>query len=211
MQNVLILGAHGQIARLVRQRLLTETDAHLTLYLRHAERLTGVDSQRETVIEGDVNDYATLLAAVRNQDLVYANLGGQFEPMAKNIVRAMTATGVNRLIYVTGLGLYHEVPGEFGRWLEASIGHAVMEDTRRAAQLIETSPVQATIIRAAYMTNAPQIDYELTKKGTPFKGTLISRASIADLIVKIVKTPALYADESLGIDQSGTDGDRPQY
>lgn len=39
MTKIIILGAHGQIAQLVRQRLLKETDAQLTLYLRHAQRL----------------------------------------------------------------------------------------------------------------------------------------------------------------------------
>ena len=38
LTNGLIIGAHGQIAQLVRQRLLTETDVHLTLYLRNCLR-----------------------------------------------------------------------------------------------------------------------------------------------------------------------------
>lgn len=207
--NILILGANGQIARIVRERLLKETTDHLTLYLRHPNRLGSTDPNRETVINGDVNDYPRLLEAMRDQDLVYANLGGKFEPMAKNIVKAMTATHVNRLIYVTGLGLYHEVPGEFGRWVEESIGTPVMDDTRRAAKIIEDSAINDTIIRAAYMTNDDEIDYELTEKGTPFKGTTISRKSIADLIVKTIQDPKLHQYSSLGIDKPGTDGDRP--
>lgn len=207
--KILILGANGQIARIVRQRLLKETDAQLTLYLRQPKRLGQTDSSRETVINGDVNDYPTLAQAMAGQDLVYANLGGEFEPMAKNIVQAMTAAHVNRLIYVTGLGLYHEVPGEFGRWVEESIGTPVMDDTRRAAKIIEDSSINYTIIRAAYMTNDDEIDYELTEKGTPFKGTTISRQSIADLIVKTIEDPTLHQYSSLGIDKPGTDGDRP--
>ncbi|HBF76173.1 MAG TPA: short-chain dehydrogenase, partial [Lactobacillus sp.] len=54
MTNVLILGANGRIARLVRQRLLTETNTQLTLYLRHAKRLGSIDPTREDVIEADV-------------------------------------------------------------------------------------------------------------------------------------------------------------
>lgn len=209
MTNVLILGANGQIAKLVRQRLLVETDVHLTLYLRHASRLGKIDPRRESVIEADVNDYQALYQALAGQDVVYANLGGRFEPMAANIVRAMNNADVKRLIYVTGLGLYHEVPGEFGRWVEESIGSEVMDDTRRAAKLIEDSGLDYTIIRAAYMTNDNQVDYELTTKGTPFKGTTVSRASIADLIVKTIVDPSNYQYSSLGIDQPGTDGDRP--
>ncbi|KRN04639.1 NAD(P)H-binding protein [Holzapfeliella floricola] len=200
--NVLILGAHGQIAQIVRKRLLVETDAHLTLYLRQAKRIKPINDKRETVIEADVNDY---------QALVYANLGGVFEPMVKNILQAMSKNTVNRLIHVTGLGLYHEVPEPFGSWVENSVGHEVMADTRRAAQLIEDSAVNATIIRAAYMSNADEIDYQLTQKGETYQGTTISRASIADLITKIVKNPELHSFSSLGISQPGTDGKTPIY
>lgn len=209
MTNVLILGANGRIARIVRTRLLQETDARLTLYLRRAKRIGQIDPKRETVVEADVNDYQALYQAMANQDIVYANLGGKFEPMARNIVRAMTNAEVKRLIYVTGLGLYHEVPGEFGRWVEDSVGKAVMDDTRRAAALIEASTLDYTLIRAAYMTDADEIDYELTAKGTPFRGTTVSRKSIADLIVKMIVNPSLHRYSSLGIDKPGTDGDRP--
>ncbi|WP_395320302.1 SDR family oxidoreductase [Fructilactobacillus frigidiflavus] len=211
MKNVLILGAHGQIAQLVRNRLLAETDVHLTLYLRNAKRINDLNQARETLIDGDVNDEKQLSAAMKNQDIVYANLGGEFEPMVKKIVKTMDENDVKRLIYVTGLGLYHEVPEPFGTWLEESVGHRVMEDTRRAAKLIETSDLDYTIIRAAYMDNNDEIDYELTEKGTPFKGTIISRKSIADLIVKIIKDPKLYQDSSLGIAKPGTDGPQPMF
>ncbi|WP_429971829.1 NAD(P)H-binding protein [Fructilactobacillus sp. Tb1] len=211
MKNILILGAYGQIARLVEPRLLNETDDHLSLYLRHANRLHAVDDHRESIIDGDVNDFDTLNSAMKNIDIVYANLGGRFEPMVKNIVKAMDENHVKRLIYVTGLGLYHEVPNPFGDWVESSVGSEIMNDTRRAAKIIENSDIDYTIIRAAYMNNGAKIDYELTEKDTPFKGTIISRASIADLIVKIIKNPKLHEFSSLGIDKPGTDGPVPMY
>lgn len=211
MTGIIILGAYGQVARLVRSRLLREKDAHLTLFLRRSERITDADPERETVVEGDVNDYAALVEAVKGQDVVYANLGGRFEPMAANIVRAMDADGVRRLIYVTGLGLYHEVPGEFGRWIEESCGHEVMEDTRRAAAIIEDSDVNYTIIRAAYMDDAADTDYETTRKGELFRGTTFSRASIADYIMRLLADQQLDNRSSVGIDRPGTDADRPMW
>ncbi|CUS26408.1 hypothetical protein FC70_GL001480 [Paucilactobacillus oligofermentans DSM 15707 = LMG 22743] len=211
MKNILILGANGQIAQLVIQNLLIKKDFNLTLYLRNASRIQFVEDDRLNIIEADVNDYPALSAAMVDQDLVYANLGGVFEPMAVNIVNAMQETGVKRLIFVSGLGLYREVPEPFGSWVEESVGHEIMEDTRRAAFEIESSTVNYTIIRAAYMSNEDHINYELTKKGEPFKGTIISRKSIADLIVKIVNNPELYKFSSVGISQPGTDGPVPMY
>ncbi|MFS1180763.1 SDR family oxidoreductase [Enterococcus lactis] len=211
MKKVLILGANGQIAKLVTDRLLKETNDELTLYLRNSQRIGNPDPSRVTIIEGDVNDFETLNEAMVGQDIVYANLGGEFEPMAKNIVQVMEKNKVSRLIYVTGLGLYHEVPGEFGRWVEETIGTPVMDDTRRAAAAIENSTLNYTILRAAYMNNDPEVDYELTEKGEPYKGTIISRASIADLIVRMIKDPTKHTFSSLGISKPGTDGDRPMY
>lgn len=209
MTNVLILGANGRVANLVRHQLLRETDTHLTLYLRHAKRLGTVDPKREDVIEADVNDYQSLLQAMVNQDIVYANLGGQFDPLANNIVHAMTNGQIERLIYLTGLELPPEVPGEIGHWMPASIASDVMNDTRRAIDIIETSSLNYTIIRAAHMTNEDNIDYELIEKGMPFKSTLISRKSVADFIVSLIVNPKQHSYSSLGIDQPGTNGNRP--
>ncbi|MFC6294922.1 NAD(P)H-binding protein [Lactiplantibacillus daoliensis] len=209
MKNVLILGANGQIAKLVRDRLLKETGDNLTLYLRHSNRLTVKNPSREKIIDGDVNDTKKLIEVMKNQDIVYANLGGKFGPMAKSMIQAMNTSNVNRLIYVGGLGLYHELPKKFDDWNENVIGHEVMEDTRRAAKVIEDSDVNFTILRCAYMTNEDKIDYELTEKGEEYKGTIVSRKSIADLIVKIIKEPTIHQKSSLGIDQPGTDGDKP--
>lgn len=212
MSQILVLGAAGQVAQLVIQQLLTEPEHQLTLYLRNAKRLNRLKTASNvTIIEGDVLDYQKLVDSMQGVDVVYANLGGQFEPMVENIVAAMLATKVQRLIYISGLGLYHEVPGAFGRWNEQAVGHAVMEDTRRAARIIEASTLNYAILRCAYMTNEPRIDYELTEKGTPFKGTIISRKSIAQVVDQLINCPDKGQRVSWGISQPNTDGDRPQY
>ena len=108
MTYLLILGANGRIARLVRKDLLTdEADALLTEYLRKADRLPVLDPSRETIIEGDVNDYPRLLQAMQGQTMVLADLVGLLEPLAEKTFRSMNQTGVKRLIWITGLGLYH--------------------------------------------------------------------------------------------------------
>lgn len=184
MTNILILGANGQIAQLVRQRLLTETDAYLTLYLRQAKRLGTIAPKRETVVEADVNDYQALVQALANQDIVYANLGGQLKPLAQNIVTAMTTSNVQRLIYVTGLGLYHQTPDN------------VLTDTCQAAQIIATSSLAYTIIRAANLTNTAGSANELAQPASLFA----ARNRIADLIMKVIVNPEKHRYSSLEVD-----------
>ncbi|USS84494.1 NAD(P)H-binding protein [Fructilactobacillus myrtifloralis] len=214
MQKITIIGANGQIAKLVERKLLNDHDLEMKLFARNSSRIpTEIATARNVeLVEGDANDFSSVNDAIQGANLVYVNLGGVFAPMVKNIVRAMNQNQVKRLIYVTGLGLYHEVPDPFGSWVEESVGHNVMEDTRTAAAEIESNhEIIYTIIRAAYMSNQPEVDYELTKKGEPFQGTTISRKSIADLIVKIIVDPKKYQNESLGISKPGTDGETPQF
>ncbi|MFP2961130.1 NAD(P)H-binding protein [Myxococcus sp. 1LA] len=82
MTNVLILGANGQLARNTTRTFLRDADARLTLYLRRASRLTYPDPKRVTVVEGDVLDRPALEAAMRGQDVVYANLSGAMKQLA---------------------------------------------------------------------------------------------------------------------------------
>lgn len=77
MTNILIIGAHGQIARVATRHLLARTDAVLTLYLRRAKMLDAMASNpRVRIIAGDATDPVALEAAMAGQDVVYANLSG---------------------------------------------------------------------------------------------------------------------------------------
>lgn len=77
--------------------------------------------------------------------------------------------------------------------------------------MIEDSGLDYTIIRPAWLTDQEEVDYELTKKGEVFKGTEVSRKSIADLVTKIIDTPDSFVDDSLGVNKPNTDGDKPAW
>jgi nucleoside-diphosphate-sugar epimerase len=109
MTNVLILGANGQVARVATALFLKLPDVHLTLFLRRAQRLRAPSNQVH-VIEGDVLDKKALEAAMAGQDVVYTNLAGPLEQMARSIVQAMHATGLKRLIFISSMGIYDEIP-----------------------------------------------------------------------------------------------------
>jgi len=96
MKNVIILGASGNIAKHVMDILVKKDDINLTLFLRNARRLGNNDVSNCRIIEGDVLHYDQLKEAITGQDIVYANLSGDLETMAKNIVKAMEETGVKK-------------------------------------------------------------------------------------------------------------------
>ena len=197
-KKILILGAAGQIARFAIDLFLNTSDAQLTLYLRRAGRLKHLASERVRIVEGDVLDKQSLQAAVAGHDVVYANLDGQLEQQAKNIVTAMTEAGVKRLIFVSSMGIYDEIPGERHG--------SVLEPYCRSAALVEASGLNYTIIRPAWLNNKDEIDYETTQKGEPFKnpGAVVSRKSVADLIVRTALSADLNVRASLGVNKPMT-------
>ena len=191
MNNVLILGANGGIARYSIDLFLEQTDAQLTLFLRNARRLKQLEQNRARVVEGDVLDTARLKQAMAGQDVVYANLAGDLERMAKSVVTAMDETGVRRLIWISSMGIYDEVPGERPG--------SILDPYRKSAKIIEESDLDYTILRPAWFTSADEIDYETTQKGEPFKGSVVSRKSVAALVVKLAQSPDLEVGHSLGV------------
>ncbi|MFD0897503.1 NAD(P)H-binding protein [Loigolactobacillus binensis] len=210
MRHVLILGANGAIARLVRNNLKAQADMQLTLFLRNAQRITDVDPAKEKIVEGDVLDQAALDAAMAAQDIVYANLGGKADQAAANIIASMQKNKVRRLIFITSIGIYDEVPGKFGEWNNRMIGQS-LAPYRKAAALIEQSDLDYTILRPAWLTNYDEVAYEKTQKGEPFKGTEISRQSVAAYVTAVINEPTLDVRASVGLDKPGTDGDKPSF
>lgn len=211
MTKITILGAKGRIATIARQRFLAETEAHLTLFARGTNQLKNVDSSRETVVEGDATDSAAVSKAVRGADIVYANLAGDnMDEEARAVVSAMKAEGVSRLVWISSIGIYDEVPGAFGAWNNEVLKN-YLPPYKRAAKIIEESGLDYTIVRPAWLTDKDEVEYETTKKPEPFKGTEVSRASIADYVLGIVKNPAKDLRESVGVDKPGTEGDKPAW
>lgn len=210
MTKVLLLGAGGQIARHVIDMLANDGDTEMTLFLRNASRIASAPANAR-IVEGDVLDQTQLNAAVMKQDIVYANLTGEdLDHQARNVLASMQATGVSRLVFVLSLGIYDEVPGAFGEWNCRTIGED-LKPFRRAADLIEASGLDYTIIRPAWLTDEDEIDYETTPKGELFRGTVVSRKSAADLIVKIIQSPDSYNHASLGINKPATNADKPYF
>ncbi|AJG22431.1 SDR family oxidoreductase [Cupriavidus basilensis] len=211
MNNILVLGASGQIAQWVIQALANRSDTALTLLLRNPKRLSGNEPSNSKIVIGDVLDRKLLTQAMAGQDIAYANLTGEnLDVQAGSVIAAMRASGVKRLVFVLSLGIYDEVPGKFGQWNDATIGED-LKPFRRAANVIEASGLDYTIIRPAWLTDEDEVDYELTGRHDPFKGTVVSRRSVADLIVKVIESPQLHAGASLGVNKPNTDSDKPYF
>lgn len=165
---------------------------------RNISRL-GELSNRETAVEDSVDDIAELQAAIEDQDVVFAALSGDLAKYAHNIVKAMAATKVTRLIFISSMGIYNEIPASVGEAGNLAT-NPMLKTYRQAADVIETSDFNYTVIRPGWFDNGSD-DYQITHKGEPFGGHDVSRRSIADLVVKLAHDNQLGSRDSLGINR----------
>ncbi|WP_119326194.1 NAD(P)H-binding protein [Companilactobacillus musae] len=212
MSTVMIIGANGGTARILTERLLNETDNNLILYLRKAERLSQYqNNDRVTVIDGDVLKTQDLAKAMKPADIIYSNVGGtDLGAQTKSILEAMAEADKKRLIFISALGAHHEVSGKFGEWNEQAIS-AFLPSFRESAKLLEDSDIYYTEVRPAWLTNNDEVDYEETTLDQSFKGTEVSRASVADYVLKLVNKPRQDLRASIGLNKPNTEGDKPRF
>jgi uncharacterized protein YbjT (DUF2867 family) len=189
MKKVIILGASGNIAKHVIDILVKMDDINLTLFLRNKSRLRNYDISQCRIVEGNVLNLKQLKEAITGQEIVYANLAGDLGNMAKNIVQAMQDKRVKRIIFISSIGIY-KTPLK-----------SVLIPYREAVDVIEASNLEYTILRPTWFTSEDEVDYEITRKGEPEKGSVISQKSLATFIATIIQSPALYIRENLGINK----------
>jgi len=101
----------------------------------------------------------------------------------------MDETGVKKIIFISSIGIY-DVPLK-----------SVLNPYRKAADVIEASDLEYTILRPTWFTNANEVDYEITRKGEPEKGSVISQKSLAIFITKIIESPENYIRQNLGVNK----------
>ncbi len=185
IKKVLIIGASGSLATVVTEELIKQNDVELTLFARNKNRIANIGNA--TVMEGSANNFNDVKNAIAGKDIVYVNLAGDLDTMSKNIVKAMKAENVKRIIAISSIGIF-DTPLK-----------PVLNSYRALSDNIENSDLDYTILRPDWFTYADEVDYALTKKGTPETGSAISRKSIAAFISELVKNPENYIKENLGI------------
>ncbi|WP_404975641.1 NAD(P)H-binding protein [Weissella paramesenteroides] len=215
-KNVLIMAANGQISRLVVARLLSEpefSDVVLTLFVRQSTQVADLqDDTRVSVFEGSLDNSSDVTAAMAGQNMAFVGVVDHSKDNlhTKNVIAGMKQAGVQRVIYANVLGIYDEVPGEFGTWNRATIGSG-LPTAEKSDRLLAESGLDYTTLRIPWLNNR-EVEYVITHKDEPYVGVSGSRKSIADVIVRVIADFGFLKNDSVGIADPETDGEtRPVY
>ena len=178
--RVLIIGAHHGVGALTVDRL----------------RAAGHDV---SAFDGDVLDAEGVSRAVVGMQAVVSTLGPRAGSPAdlcargtKQLVEAMKASGVRRLVQVTGAMIGHprERLGWLYRFIESRVPAEALADRRMQEQLVMSSGLDWTLLRPTRLTNAaPRGRWRTGEDETVGALAAIPRADVAEQIARALDGP----------------------
>jgi putative NADH-flavin reductase len=193
--KIAVFGASGDTGKqLVEQALAAGYD--VVAYARNPSKLN-ISHEHLTIIQGELSDAALIETALKGTDAVLSALGprggSKNKPLTQgmqNIIAAMKNQGVRRLIITSTLSAKDSKDKSDFRTkamvnLVKTTMHAAYEDIVSVAETVRASDLDWTIVRLAILNNKPKSGKVKTGYvGTGEVGTQISRADIADFMLK---------------------------
>ena len=198
--RIAIFGATGGTGRqLVEQAIGAGNE--VIAYVRDASKLER-KHDRLTVIQGELSDQDAIERAVSGADAVISVLGprggSKGRPITmgiQNIIAAMERRGVRRLI-ISSTASARDPDDRPELRFTLMIGlvklfiHAAYEDIVSTAEAVRRSDLDWTIVRLSLLNDGPRSGIvRAGHMGRGEVGTRISRADIADFMLKQVKNP----------------------
>jgi uncharacterized protein YbjT (DUF2867 family) len=185
--QIAIFGSTGRLgAHLVSQAL--EAGHSVTAAARTPERVSTRHPELTTV-QCDVLQPETLPAAVQGADVVMVSLTGPGQTRSQgtaNILAAMSASGVDRILIVSTIGVGESINqlSLAGRAFVRTVIRSAVSDHSRQETLVRDSGVRWTIARPGGLTNADLSgSYRASPDGTIRVGQ-VPRADVAHFLLR---------------------------
>ena len=192
--NIAILGATGKFGRTLTAKLLTNPNYNLTLISKSASSSIE-DSLRITAKSIDACNVKDLKECLKNQDIVYCAISGEDLP---HIAQNLTDINVNRLIFMSVVGVYNELAE--GNGAEFNVENESEQiPNRDACNILEASNLNYTILRCGYLMYGDENDYVISEKGETPKGYCTTIKSVEKIALEIIENPKMYSCKSISI------------
>lgn len=190
--KLVIFGATGKTGiELVKQSL--ENGFKVTAFVRNPLKLM-IENENLTITTGDVYDASGVEQAIKDQDAVVCALGVGTSLKkttvrsigTRNIISGMHKSNVKRLIVVSAMGVGESwnTLSFFNKFFFATLLKNSRNDHEAQEKAVKESKLDYTIIRPSGLTDAPRTDAYTYGETIKAKKAKISRADVADLIIK---------------------------
>jgi len=210
--KILILGAAGQIAKIVINNVLDQTDFDLVLYGRNVStRLADEASERVTLVDGTFEDLDKIAENLKGVDAVYLNFVAT-DKLMKPIVETLEASSVRRFIIASVPDVYEEVTGNFQKWYRDNTGIMWTSPYRKSVDVVEASSLDYVILRITWLYDEKgNTSLQITEKGEPFVSAQVTRQAVAQFVTDLLTGKADYHRASLGLGEPDTAWEKPSF
>lgn len=195
--KLVIFGATGRTGiPLVQQAL--DAGYEVVAFVRSPAKMP-IKHERLALVQGDAMNAADVEKAVQDADVVLSALGHtkntprNMQAVAtEHIIRAMEKHGVKRFVSLTGAGVaapqdQPKLINHVIKFLLKTLSGDVLKDAEHHAEIIRKSTIEWVIVRGPMLTEGPHTGkYRVGWVGIN-TGPRISRADVADFMLKQVK------------------------
>jgi putative NADH-flavin reductase len=192
--RVLVLGATGGIGKFLLE-FATARGHEVTAFVRSPEKIP-LKSERLRAVPGDLLHAEQLAQVLLGQDVVLSAFGpatlrrvttrGEF---GAALATAMERSGVRRAVVVSS-GLLFEEQNAIGKLLRGTLFRNLLPDMSAMEATLEKDALEWTIVRPPRLTNGPLTKSYSVADGRLPKGMTVSRACVADFMIKEAERPA---------------------
>jgi hypothetical protein len=214
--NILIIGSTGASGRAVLSELL-ERGHQVTAFARTPSAITDTH-ERLRVVQGDVTNESDVARAVAGHDAVVVTLGIAENPIlvrlrgasrtltnvrsegTANIVRAMEAAGVGRLVVQSTYGVGETrgmLPFKW-RMIFSLLLKPQIADTERQEEIVRASNLQWSLVQPVGLTDDDQPEEIVVSTEGDMRTMAISRKTVAQHIADTLETDT-YTKRSVAI------------
>ena len=196
MKKVFILGATSPTGKVLLTHLQSIKNLDITCYVRSPEKLSSFKNLK--IIKGDITDQPSLSKSMKGMDIIITLLSGDtVKIQAENVIKSMKENNIKRIIWMTGMGIHHEVPGPFKEILDKLVES--QPNYVAAANLVMNSGLEYTLLRGAHLTDGNNKKYYTQKEGEPLRCNTCDRIAISVFIGEIIDNFELYKNVSIGL------------
>ncbi len=196
---VVVVGATAQSAPEILRQALAQ-GRRVTAVARRPEAIA-VQDRRLKVVKADVRDLASLVAALRGDEVVISLIGPRVDPRIElltmdlytvgtaNLIAAMRRKGNTRLLVTSSIGaetVVTEKPrGAALRDMWLWNGRRIYEDMRAMEKLVAASGLAYTILRPGFLVDRPaQNNLVIAVDQESVKAPIVTFADFADFVLK---------------------------
>jgi len=207
--KVVVFGATGKAGRAVALTLLA-AGHQVTAFARDPAKAPA--QKGISVIAGDALNAAEVARAVAGQDAVVVSLGDSLNPVVlklgarlgvkrntppniceagtANVIAAMTAASVRRLICITSYGVgdtRDRLSRAYRRWFRALQLCEQLADKERQEKLVKDSGLDWTLVQPVGLTDGAATGRWLASTSGDKRKRTVSRVDLADFIARILE------------------------